>query len=116
VPFGPALKLVSCRNWEEFDLGASRGLADLVVGLLVAALLGQSWWREMVFPPPPWEGRVGAVAACAGRAGTLKQSKSAAGHPASQRLVKSLPKRKYTEVREAWEDPHPDPPPKGEAN
>src|SRR6266550_9460266 len=110
LPFGPALKLGSCRNWEEFDPGASRGLVVRVVGVEVKARLDQDWCRTsptfpppgegrvgvMSFPPPPGEGRVGATAACAGTAGTVKTIKSAAGHAASPLFFKALPVGKYT--------------------
>src|SRR6266480_1134652 len=90
LPFGPALKLGSCRNWEAFDRGASRGLVARVVGVEVKARLGQDWCRTSPTFPPPGEGRVGATAACAGTAGTVKTIKSAAGHAASPRLLKPL--------------------------
>src|SRR5438445_5564733 len=97
VPFGPALKLGSCRNWEEFDRGASRGLVVRVVGVEVKARLDQDWCRTSpTFPPPPREGRVGAASACAGTAGMVKRIKSAAGHAASPLFFKALPVGKYT--------------------
>src|SRR6266566_9717923 len=124
LPFGPALKLGSCRNWEEFDRGASRGLVVRVVGVEVKARLDQDWCRTsptfpppgegrvgfinfppppgegragvVNFPPPPGEGRVGATPACAGTAGMVKAIKSAAGHAASPLFFKALPVGKYT--------------------
>src|SRR5438128_5167789 len=97
LPFGPALKLGSCRNWEEFDRGASRGLVVRVVGVEVQARLVQGWCRTSpTFPPPPGEGRVGAASACAGTAGMVKRIKSAAGHAASPLFFKALPVGKYT--------------------
>src|SRR5437016_5146863 len=96
VPFGPALKLGSCRNWEEFDRGASLGLLVRVVGVEVKARLDQDWCRTSPTFPPPGEGRVAAAAACAGTAGTLKTIKSAAGHAASPLFFKALPVGKYT--------------------
>src|ERR1700694_537124 len=108
VPFGPALKLGSWRNWDVFDLGASRGLVARVVGFVPTALLGQSWWR-----------RVGAgavlvgaattstTAAFAGMAGMLMPSKSAAGNAANPRLFKGPSLRKIYGSSGSSGNPHP---------
>src|SRR4029077_18023406 len=95
VPFGPALKLGSWRNWDVFDMGASRGLMALLVGVLVTALRGHSWWRTVgVAAVLVGAATMSTTVACAGTAVMLNPSKSAAGHAAIPRMFKGPSQQK----------------------